>query len=100
MSVLREKWSYDDATGEVTIHKRHDVTDVIDRNKRSYADSSDYRPFAGGDMHKVAEIPLAVLDAWMAEDGVNYLAGEGREKFIARLNSSEYRYLRTKKGRI
>jgi hypothetical protein len=59
-----------------------------------------------GDMHKVASIPLIVVDMWREElkaKGVpncDPLHNDNKTFFIAKINSSEWSNLRTKQGRI
>lgn len=98
--LKREILTADD-DGVVTLKKEWDFQPEMDQIARQRNQVSDYRPFSGKQaMHKVAEIPMGLLEQWMIEDKCNYLQGEGQEKLIARLNNSEFKNLRIKPGRI
>lgn len=100
MALKREILTADD-DGTVTLKKEWDFQSELDRNAALRSGQSDYRPFAGNDQfHHVASIPMGLIEKWMIEDGCNYLAGEGKEKLIARLNSNDHNKLRIKPGRI
>jgi hypothetical protein len=59
-----------------------------------------------GDMHKVASIPLIVIDMWREEmkkagyHNCDPLHADNRTFLIAKINSSEWSGLRTKPGKI
>ena len=50
--------------------------------------------------HKVASIPEVVIAQWWKELGSNPLSKENRGWLIAKLNSNEYKKLRTREGRL
>lgn len=59
-----------------------------------------------GDMHKVASIPLIIVEQWREElkakgnHNPDPLHTDNRSFLIAKINSSEWSSLRTKQGRI
>lgn len=59
-----------------------------------------------GDMHKVASIPMIIIDQWREElkaknaHCCNPLSTENRNFLICKINSSEWSRLRTKAGRV
>lgn len=59
-----------------------------------------------GDMHKVASIPLIIIDQWREEmkakgyHNCDPLHTDNRTFLIAKINSSEWSGLRTKEGKI
>jgi len=59
-----------------------------------------------GDMHKVASIPLIIVDQWREElkatgaRDCNPLSETNRNFLICKINSSEWSRLRTKQGRV
>ncbi len=50
--------------------------------------------------HKVASIPEVVIAQWWKELGSNPLAKENRRWLVAKLNSNEFKKLRTREGQI
>jgi len=88
------------------IIRKHQNTDAILK-----ANSAELNGFASGnnwqgDMHKVASIPLIIVDMWREElkaKGVsnpNPLHNDNKTFLIAKINSSEWSKLRTKQGRV
>jgi hypothetical protein len=53
-----------------------------------------------GDLHEVAAIPAVVIEQWNKELGDNCLKTKHRKFLVAKLNSNEFRDLRTKEGRL
>jgi hypothetical protein len=87
------------------IIRKHQNTDAIfDANAREI--NSNISSGWQGDMHKVASIPLIVVDMWREElkakglVNCNPLHNDNKLFFIAKINSSEWSKLRTKPGRI
>ena len=98
-----ETFSKDSQTGKIHIHKEQDVNPFLEANKREM--DSQTTGFKG-DMHKMASIPPIVLEMWredMKKKGYNNpnpLAVENRKYLLARLNSPDWNFLRTKQGVI
>lgn len=91
--------------GKLVVKRTQDTTPYLEANQREYNEAPDWRPYASGKkdkcMRKVASIPMIVIEAWMKE-GVNIFdpSPEMQKKIAAKLNSNEYRYLRTFPGRV
>jgi len=47
-----------------------------------------------------AHIPMIIIEKWLKEEGIDVFNPEHFQKVRAKLNSSEYQYLRTSTGRI
>ena len=98
---ILETYSMDD--GKVKVHKTQDVNPFLSANKQEVNNqSSGFK----GDMHKMASIPPIVLEMWtqdMRDKGypdVNPLAACNRKYLLAKLNSPDWNFLRTKQGVI
>jgi len=83
--------------GTFSIRRVQDVEPVLDDNQReSLSAPSGWK----GDLHKVASIPLIIVEQWWKELGSDPFNKANRQWLIAKLNSSEFGKLRTKEGRI
>ena len=93
-----------DAKGDVVIQRTQDPRSIVNANQAEMNSQVDGN--WQGDMHKVASIPLIVIDQWREEmkaagyPNPNPLATENRTFLIAKINSSEWAGLRTKQGRV
>jgi hypothetical protein len=106
-----ETFHYDHATGASTIKRTENVDAALDRNQRSYNDSSQAWRGEENDMWKVASIPLTTLWEMFQEFNAPrphadrlqspFDSDPAWERFLhGKLNSSEYRKLRTAPVRI
>lgn len=83
--------------GKSVFRYRSDCSANLDINKQeANAANKGWR----GDMHKVASVPLIVVEMWWKELGSDPFSKENRAWLIAKLNSREFSSLRTKEGRI
>lgn len=87
--------SYDASERTITFRRLQDVEPIIENNKelQKLPQKSDWG-------RHIASIPNVILERWIKEDGVNYLALPGREfaKLIRRkLRDPDYAWLRTGK---
>jgi hypothetical protein len=99
MSDLKTHIQHDQMDDKLHIAHTQDVTPIIDSNRRAYNDSE--KSDKWGDWNRVASIPSVVVMEWMKE-GINVMAPtyEDQKKIKKKLNSPEYAYLRTRKGRL
>ncbi len=89
--------------GENVIQRTQDTRAILAANQREMQGG-----YGGwqGDMHKVASIPLIVIDHWREEmkakgyTNCDPLHSDNRTFLIAKINSHEWKALRTKEGRI
>jgi len=99
---IREDFYRDSSTGVVTVRKRQNTKEIFDLNLAEQEVNNNWK----GDLHKVASIPLIVIEMWWnelkAQGAVNCnpLHKDNKLFFIAKLNSSDWSNLRTKRGRI
>lgn len=90
---------HDPATGGTHVHRVQDVQPVLDANKAEYNSYGDLKSSRyKGPMHKVASIPIIVVEKWMQEGFNIYTATP--EEIRRKLNSPENRYLRTMPGKL
>lgn len=83
--------------GKNYIRRVSDVQANLDKNAQEKSNSSSGWK---GDWHKVASIPLIVIEQWQKELGEDPLAKRNRKWLIAKLNNSDFGKLRTKEGRL
>lgn len=102
-----EEWTYDHATGAVTIKRTTDIGAVLDNNTEMQNQAFNRK----GDLWPVASIPLSVLQGWLTEYHAKTGALEPKDPFddkndgwnrfvYGRLDDSSYRKLRTGLFRI
>ena len=84
--------------GRVTIRRLQDVDEILDSNKEQFNqhNTSDYSDSNG--FHKVAEIPLGLVEKWMKE-GFNWYDSTHKQR-AAKLNDRDYQKLLVRPGRI
>ena len=89
--------------GQTIIQKTQDTRGIVAANRYELQHT---RGGWQGDMHKVASIPLIIIDQWREElkargaPDCDPLSTNNRSFLIAKINSSEWSGLRTKEGRI
>lgn len=88
-------------TPKIRIRRLQDVESNIDNNKNLFNSFAGKKPTYSdsGGLHKVASIPLVIIEKWMKEDGFNWFKSTDKER-RAKLNSPEYRYLLTRPGKL
>ena len=81
------------------IETTQDVTDIIERNKQEYNNSSTKW---GEDVfdNKIASIPMTVVDDLNKKGIMRGFHVLDQKKFFAWLNDPDNRFFRTKQGRI
>lgn len=93
-------WDSEDAwfDGDKLIHRTtQDVEPILDRNKAMQTAGDGYSPTR--EMRRVASIPVAVAYQWLQE-GVDFRDENCADEIRRRLNSPEWRHLRTAPGRV
>lgn len=100
---ITETYKRDHLTGEIKVNRSQNVdplfnVNAVERNGASTGWKEDF--------HKVASIPLIVIEMWTNEmkaagfSNPNPLAKENEKWLIAKINSSDFFKLRTKTGRV
>lgn len=75
-----------------------DTTPILEQNKAEANHNDGYSP--SRDIRRVARVPYIVGLQWLNEEGWWFMDPEHADKLAAKLNSSEYQYLRTAEGRL
>lgn len=96
---VQEIYHRDAHDGQSHIEVVQDVKPYLDANKREIAETRRGTPFEQT-FTKVASIPMVVLEQWTKELGDNPLKKEHKNWFTAKLNSNEFRDLRTRAGNL
>lgn len=88
--------------GKTHFAASQDVAPILERNKAMATHNDGYSQTR--ELRRVASIPYAIGLKWMNEEGWWFMdAGHDPDvarKLAAKLNSSDYRYLRTAEGRV
>jgi len=88
----------DEEHGRFRIVSRGDADPILERNKAMATHNDGYSP--SRELRRVASIPIIVMLKWLNEEGWWALDPANEKKLKAKLNSSEYLYLRTARGRV
>lgn len=85
--------SSDDDHGTVQVrYEGHDANPIIERNKALQNEDFDRRK----DMWHAATIPVSIMYEWLTKHGVNAWNPHHADAVKKLLNSSDYRWLKTK----
>lgn len=87
---------YSNSEDQTIVQTVQDVEPYLRKNAQERSNGDGWK----GDLHKVASIPMVVIEKWQNELGDNPLAKRNRKWLIAKLNNNDYLKLRTKEGRI
>lgn len=80
-----------DSDGNVTITTEQDCEPILDGNRELANGGFSRRQ----DMWPVASIPLNLIEKWRNEEGIDVFDPNCADALKRKLNSIEYRYLRT-----
>jgi hypothetical protein len=88
----------EDSDGSLIVHREADVEPILELNKALAASGDGYSP--SREWRRAASIPLAIVEKWRNELGVDVFNPDHKPAVRRLLNSSEYLYLRTAPGRL
>ncbi len=90
----------DTAEGGAIIRSEADVLPILEANKAQATHNDGYTKDRS--WRRVATIPLIIIEKWKNEEGWDALSSDPdcQKKLAAKLDSSEYAYLRTAPGCI
>lgn len=92
-----ETTHYDEMTGGLVVKKTQDTQAYLDQNQRERSmQTSGWK----GDLHKVASIPVVLIEEWCKKHNCNILEKQNRHLLMLEINSRDNRKLRTKEGRV
>lgn len=80
-----------DGDGNITITTEQDCEPILDVNRAIANDGFNHRQ----SMWPVASIPLNLIEKWRVEEGIDVFDPNCADALKRKLNSIEYRYLRT-----
>lgn len=98
--MIARRWEVNSADGLVVRHASEDVESLLDANKRRFNTTPETGTFAGDGFHLAARIPRILIEKWLNEEGINFFDKNDWPKIVAKLNSSEYSYLKTLNARL
>jgi len=88
----------EDSDGSLVVHREADVEPLLEANKALYTSGDGYTP--SREMRRAASIPMAIVEKWKNELGIDVLNPDHLPAVRRLLNSNEYLYLRTAPGRL
>ena len=95
---MEQRFITDPMTGDLTVVRGADVEPILEHNKALYSMNDGYSP--GREWRRAASIPLAIVEKWKNELGVDVFDPNHKAAVRRLLNSSEWQYLRTAPGHL
>ena len=95
---MEQRFVVDPMSGDLTVHRGEDVEPALELNKALYSYNDGYSP--SRELRRAASVPMAIIEKWRNELGIDVFNPDHREAVRRLLNSSEYLYLRTAPGRL
>lgn len=91
---IRHGWR-ENADGSVDFVSQQDVAPILEQNKAMQTHNRGYTPTK--EMARVASLPMSIVYKWLREEGWFAFDADPdcQRKLAQKLDSSEYRYLRT-----
>jgi hypothetical protein len=103
--ITEEFWYTDpvfkDGPGKITIRRLQDVEHKLAENKIEFNSHQGKKPkyTCSDGLHKVASIPLMLLEKWLKEDGFDWYNSSDAER-RAKLNDRDNQKLLTRPGKL
>ena len=91
---------YDYETDITRIETVYDVEPILNRNKAAAKDPSYQKKGIKSGWWHAGTIPNGVIAKWLSEEGINFYDKNHWQAVKRKLNSPEYRYLRTGSGKL
>lgn len=88
-------FEYDEQTDTTTISRHQDVTSILEDNKLLQNNEDYTKHGIKNEMWHYATIPLVLIEKWLNEDGIDVFNKNHERKVFQKLNSPEYRFLKT-----
>ena len=88
----------EDGDGSLIVHREADVEPLLEANKALYTSGDGYSP--SREWRRAASIPMAIVEKWRNEYGVDVFNPDHMPAVKRLLNSNEYLYLRTAPGHL
>lgn len=87
----------DNEDGTYTVWSTQDNDPILERNRAMANHNDGWSP--SRDLRREGSIPLALIEQWKREDGVNVLHRDGADYLKRKLNDYDFSYLRTSPGK-
>jgi hypothetical protein len=87
----------DNEDGTYTVWSTQENDPLLERNKTLANANDGWSP--SRDLRREGSIPMALIDKWKTEEGVNVLHPSGHEFLKRKLNDIDYQFLRTSPGK-
>lgn len=94
LTKTSEYSNYDELTDTLVISKEQDVTDILEWNKKLQNSDGYTKKGIKDEMWHYAQIPNVVIEKWLSE-GFNIFDKNNDKALFRKLNSPEYKYLKT-----
>jgi hypothetical protein len=88
----------EDSDGSLIVHRLADVEPLLELNKALVTSGDGYTP--SRDLRRAASIPMAIIEKWRNEHGIDVFDPNHIGAVRRLLNSNEYAFLRTAPGRL
>lgn len=95
---METRFVTDPMSGDLTVHRGADVEPILEHNKALYTSGDGYSP--SREWRRAASIPMAIVEKWRVEKGVDVFNPDHMPAVCRLLNSNEYLYLRTAPGHL
>lgn len=86
-------FEHDSAARKNIITTTQDVTEIIDTNKKIQNESDGWSKSRF--LRHAASIPMTLIFKWLHEEGINAFDPNHKKAVLKKLDSNEYRHLRT-----
>jgi hypothetical protein len=88
----------EDSDGSLIVHRLADVEPILEANKALATSGDGYTP--SRELRRAASIPMAIVEKWRNEHGIDVFNPDHIGAVRRLLNSSDYAFLRTAPGRL
>ena len=92
---VTEYFEYDSLSDTTTLSRHQDVESVLEGNKTLQNDTDYTKKGIKGSFWHYANIPLITIEKWLNEEGIDVFNKNHERKVFQKLNSPEYRFLKT-----
>lgn len=92
---ITDTFDYDSETDTVYLGREQEVGHILDLNKRLQNDDDYSKSGIKEEFWHYARIPNVVAEKWLIEDGIDIFNKNHERKVFQKLNSPEYRWLKT-----
>lgn len=104
--VTQRKVEMEEKDGKLVVHEsipRELLDRHLEMNKREY-NAIQHKTYKSDlrkkNMWRAASIPNIIVEKWLKEEGIDIFDENDWDKVRAKLNSEEYKFLRTSPGKI